>query len=68
MATVAKTSGRGTTTRRYVIGRAQFAAISAVEGLKLTPASEKRLKETEGLSPQQRRGPIVAAYKKARGR
>jgi hypothetical protein len=31
--------------------------------LKLTPEAEKRLKETEGMSPEERVAAIIAAYK-----
>jgi hypothetical protein len=47
----------------FVLGREDMAAICAVEGLKLSPESEQRLKETEGLSPEERRAVIIAAYK-----
>jgi hypothetical protein len=50
-------------TKRFVLGREDWAAICAVEGLKLSPEGEQRLKETEGLSPEERRAVIIAAYK-----
>lgn len=68
MAPSAKSAKPAGTTRRYVIGRAQFAAISAVEGLKLSAAGAQRLRKTEGCSAEERRGAIVAAYRKARER
>lgn len=61
-------NGNGKAPRRYVLTREEFAAISAVEGLKLTPDAEKRLKETEGLSPEKRLAVILAAHQPARGR
>ncbi|MGD0368920.1 MAG: hypothetical protein ABSA94_15805 [Acidobacteriaceae bacterium] len=50
-------------TKRFVLGREEIAAIQAVEGLKLSPEGEQRLKETEGLSPEERIAVIIAAYK-----
>jgi hypothetical protein len=50
-------------TKRFVLGREDMAAICAVEGLKLSPESEQRLKETEGLSPEERIAVVIAAYK-----
>jgi len=37
-----------------------------VEGLKLSPESEQRLKETEHLSPEERVAVIIAAYRAGR--
>lgn len=54
--------------RPFVLGREKFAAISAVEGLKLTPEGEKRLKETEALSPEERRAVILRAFAEYRKR
>jgi hypothetical protein len=39
-----------------------------VEGLKLTAAAEKRLKETESLSPEERLAVIVRAHTGRRAR
>jgi hypothetical protein len=52
----------------YTIGRAGFAKISAVEGIKLTPAMEADFREFDrkGLSPEKRRKAIVRKYVKAR--
>jgi hypothetical protein len=49
-----------------IIGRERFAAISAVEGIKLTPEMERRAAESarKGLSPQERIRAIVAAHRK----
>jgi hypothetical protein len=60
---MAKSSnGNGKAPRRYVLAREEFAAITAVEGLKLTPDAEKRLKETESLSPEERMAVIIRAH------
>jgi hypothetical protein len=48
--------------RSYVLGRKTFAAISAVEGLKLSPAGSRRMKKTGHLSPDQRRAEVIRAY------
>ena len=66
---MAKSSnGSGKAPRRYALTREEFAAISAVEGLKLTPEAEKRLKETESLSPEERLAVIVRAHTPRRAR
>jgi hypothetical protein len=66
---MAKSSnGNGKASRRYALTREEFAAISAVEGLKLTPDAEKRLKETESLSPEERLAVIVRAHTGHRAR
>jgi hypothetical protein len=49
--------------KRYSLKPEEWAAICAVEGLKLSPESEKRLKDTEHLSPEERMAVIIAAYK-----
>jgi hypothetical protein len=48
------------------IGRKRFAAISAVEGIKLTPEMERRVAELDrkGLTPEERIRAIVAAHRK----
>jgi hypothetical protein len=53
---------------RYVLSDAEIAAILAVEGMKLSPEGEERLKQTKSLSPEKRRAVTIAAYKSARGR
>jgi hypothetical protein len=63
-----RTNGNGKAPGRYVLAREEFAAITAVEGLKLTAAAEKRLKETESLSPEERRAVIIRAYSGSRAR
>ena len=52
----------------YTIGRAGFAKISAVEGIRLTPAMAADFREFErkGLSPEERRKAIAGKYGKAR--
>ena len=49
-----------------IIGRERFAAISAVEGIKLTPEMERRAADfaREGLKPEERIRAIVAAHRK----
>ena len=50
--------------RARTVGRKAGAAIAAVEGLRLSPASRKRLKELRAakLSSEERRAAIVRAY------
>ena len=50
----------------FVIGRDSFGKISAVEGIRLTPAMKKRASEAErkGLSAEEYRETIVRAYRK----
>lgn len=50
------------TLRGYVLGRKSFAAISAVEGLKLRSGSERRLEQTVCLSQAQRRAATIQAF------
>ena len=51
----------------FVIGRAGFGKISAVEGIELTPTMKKRALEAErkGLSAEEYREKIVRSYRKA---
>jgi hypothetical protein len=49
---------------RFTLSREDVAAIFAVEGLKLTPEAEQRLKETEGMSPEERRALTIQAFEK----
>jgi hypothetical protein len=51
-----------TTAKPYVLGRSRFAAITAIEGLKLSPAGEIRLQRTRALSPEQRRAETTRAF------
>lgn len=48
----------------YVIGSQKFAAITAVEGLALKPASKARLEglRTQGLSQEERRHAVIKAF------
>lgn len=49
-----------------MVGRAKFAKISAVEGVKLTPSMNKRAIEFDraGLSAEERRKAIIRAHAK----
>jgi hypothetical protein len=47
---------------RFVLGRRRFAAISAVEGLRLSREGERRLERTEALTFDQRREEIIRAH------
>ena len=51
----------------FVIGRDSFGKISAVEGIRLTPAMKKRATdaEREGLSAEEYRKTIERSYRKA---
>lgn len=51
----------------FVVGRARFAKISAVEGIHLTAAMEKRASEADrkGLSAEKYRQMIVRSYRKS---
>ena len=50
----------------FVIGRDNFGKISAVEGIRLTPAMKKRATDAErkGLSAEEYRQTIVRSYRK----
>ena len=50
----------------FVIGHASFEKISAVEGIRLTPAMKKRATEAaaKGLTAEEYRGTIVRSYRK----
>jgi hypothetical protein len=51
---------------KVTIGRERFAKISAVEGIKLSAAMQKRVAkfDRQGLSAAERRREIIKAYKK----
>jgi hypothetical protein len=51
----------------FVVGRASFTKISAVEGIRLKPAMEKRAAEaaSKGLSAEEHREAILRTYRKA---
>jgi hypothetical protein len=50
----------------FVVGRARFAKISAVEGIELTPVMEKRASEAgrKGLTADEHRRTIVRSHRK----
>ena len=56
------------TAKPYVLGRNRFAAITAVEGLKLSRDAEARLERTRTLSPEQRRAETIRAFAESRKR
>jgi hypothetical protein len=51
----------------FIVGRANFTKISAVEGVRLKPAMEKRAAEatSRGLSAEEYRKAILRTYRKA---
>jgi hypothetical protein len=57
-------------TSSRVLGDKTFAAISAVEGLKLGAASKKRLSamKDQRLTPSQKRAEVLRAYSHSKGR
>ncbi len=57
-----------TSTGGFTLGRAAFARISAVEGIRLTPEMENDLREydEQGLSASERRKAILEKYAKVR--
>ncbi len=59
---------RSDAARRYTIGRAAFAKISAIEGIGLTAAMDKDFRDFErkGLSAEERRRAIGEKYGKTR--
>jgi hypothetical protein len=52
----------------HVLGRKAFAAITAVEGLRLNAAGEKRFSKMGQLSAAQRRAEVIRAYNRPKGR
>jgi hypothetical protein len=50
----------------FVLGRERFAKISAVEGIELSGAMKKRIRESDrkGLSAEARRAAIIRAHSK----
>ncbi len=52
----------------YIIGRHNFAKISEVEGVRITPAMDEDFREFDrkGLSAEKRRKAIAGKYGKAR--
>jgi hypothetical protein len=51
----------------FIVGRAGFAKISAVEGIRLKPAMKKRAAEatSKGLSAEEYRKAIIRTHRKA---
>jgi hypothetical protein len=51
----------------FVVGPADFAKISAVEGIRLKPAMKRRAAEasSKGLSAEETRKAIIRSYRKA---
>lgn len=66
MAKQKKTTAKGAKTGRFVIGRASFDKISAVEGIEMTPAMQRRAGEAraKGLSSEEFRRTIISRYRK----
>lgn len=54
----------------HVLGQRTFAAITAVEGIGLSPASRKRLADLKKrkLSPDDKRSEVIRAYQDAKTR
>jgi hypothetical protein len=63
-----RSSHKTVTSKKYVLGSKSFAAISAVEGLKLRSGSEERLERTVSLSQAQRRAETIRAFAGAQKR
>ncbi len=61
-----KKSTKKTGRAGFVIGRAGFGKISAVEGIRMTPAMKKRAatSDSKGLSAKESREQIIQAYRK----
>lgn len=66
MAKQKKLVAKGAKAGGFVLGRARFAKISAVEGIHLTPGMEKRASEADRkrLTPEEYRRMIVRSYRK----
>jgi hypothetical protein len=66
MAKQRKTAAKGTKAGGFVVGRAGFAKISAVEGIQLTQVMEKRASKArqKGLTAEEYRRTIVRSYRK----
>jgi hypothetical protein len=64
MASQKNTSNK--TGKGFVLGRERFAKISAVEGIELSGAMKKRIRESDhkGLSAEARRAAIIRAHSK----
>ena len=61
-----KTAAKGAKAGGFVVGRARFTKISAVEGIQLTPVMEKRASEADqkGLTAEEYRRTIIRSYRK----
>jgi hypothetical protein len=61
-----KPATKDSTAGGFVVGRARFTKISAVEGIQLTPAMEKRASEAgrKGLTAEEYRREIVRSHRK----
>ena len=65
-----KASGSGTSvkrsalTGRFVLGRAAFASISEVEGIRLSKSMSAALNRTEAMPADQRRSTLASKYGK----
>jgi hypothetical protein len=61
-----RTTAKGTKTG-FVVGAAGFAKISAVEGIRLSPAMKKRAAEagSKGLTAEETRRAIIRSYRKS---
>ncbi len=66
MAKQRKTVSKGGKAGGFVVGRARFAKIGAVEGIQLTQAMEKRASEAsrKGLTAEEYRRAIVRSHRK----
>ncbi|OAF07591.1 hypothetical protein [Bradyrhizobium neotropicale] len=65
-----KRKGSGINSSSRILGDRTFAAISAVEGLKLGKASKERLSalNKSKLTPAQKRAEVLRAYVQPKGR
>jgi hypothetical protein len=61
-----KSSERTAKSGRFVIGTDAFSKISAVEGIRMTPAMKKRANDAraKGLSAEEYRQTIIRSYRK----
>jgi hypothetical protein len=67
MAKQRKVVAKGSKVSGFVVGRARFAKISAVEGIRLTEVMEKRASEADrkGLTAEKYRRTIMRSYRKS---
>ncbi len=66
MAKQKKSATTGTKTGRFVVGKANFAKISEVEGIRPTAAMKKRAEDAQarGLSAEEYRRAIIGSHRK----